>query len=485
VSDWNRVGALFDALSALPPAEREAELARQRRTDPALADEVRSLLAAQDRAGGFLQSPIWADRPDLLEEEAPLAGRRLGPYDVRAVVGRGGMGVVYAAEDTRLGRIVALKALPPHVSEDRLARERLAREARAAALLTHPGIATVYALEEIDGHVVIASELVRGRTLRDELAAGPLPNATLLDTLAQIADALDAAHRQGIVHRDLKPENVIRDEAGRIKIVDFGLARPVAPPAPGLTATGVSIGTPGYMAPEQLRGQAVDARADVFAFGVMAYELASARHPFGRGDAAALLERVVDDAPPLSLDVEPPALASIVRRCLRPNPLDRYQSGGEIVAALRHVRAGAAGERQAQPARASHRAWWWQFHQVAVAVLTIIAVTIVGFKHGWLGPWGSAAFVVILVAATISVTLRLHLWFTSIVHPAALSDLRRRSLRAAFIAEGVLILVMAAASVVLVGTHRVTAGWRVVTWVLLLLSMRGIEPAAARASFDP
>lgn len=485
MSDWSRVAALFDALAALTPDERDAELARYRESDPALADEVRSLLAAQDRAGGFLQSPVWADRPDLLQDDdSPLAGTRLGPYQIRGVVGRGGMGVVYAAEDTRLGRVVALKSLPAHVSGDVVARERLAREARAAALLTHPGIATVYALEEIDGHVVIASELVHGHTLREELASGPLADATLIDTLLQITQALDAAHRQGIVHRDLKPENVLRDDSGRIKIVDFGLARTAVQPVQGLTATGVSIGTPGYMAPEQLRGQAVDARADVFAFGVLAFELASGAHPFGRGDHASLLERVVAEAPPLALDVQPPALAQVIRRCLRANPLDRYQSGGEVAAALRQV-GGTFGAAFVVPkAPATRSAWWWQFHQIAVAALTIAAVTIIGFKHSWLGPWGSTAFVIVLVAATVAVTLRLHLWFTSIVHPQALRDLRKRSLTAAFAAECILMLTIAAGGTMLVASHLITAVWLIVTALLLLLSMVVIEPSTTRSSFD-
>jgi len=487
VSDWSRVAALFERLAPLTPADRDAELARCRETDPALADEVLSLLGAQDRAGRFLQSPVWADRPDLLrDDDAPLAGTRLGPYQIRGVVGRGGMGVVYAAEDTRLGRVVALKSLPPHVSGDPVARERLAREARAAALLTHPGIATVYALEEIDGHVVIASELVHGHTLREELTAGPLPAAALVDTLAQVAHALDAAHRQGIVHRDLKPENVLRDDAGRIKIVDFGLARPVVPSAPGLTAAGTTIGTPGYMAPEQLRGQAVDARVDVFAFGVLAFELASGAHPFGRGDHASLLERVVAEAPPLALDVQPPALGAIIRRCLRANPLDRYQSGGEIAAALRQV-AGTSDTDMASkaPHTGNTSAWWWQFHQVAVAALTITAVTILGFKHSWLGAWGATTFVIVLVAATVAVTLRLHLWFTSIVHPSALGGLRARSLRAAFAAECVLMPAIAACGAILVPTHLITAVWLIVTSLLLLLSILVIEPATTSASFDP
>jgi hypothetical protein len=477
------VAALFDALSALPRAERDAELARQQQVDPSVAAEVRSLLGAQDRAGAFLQSPIWADRPDLLaDDDAPLRGRQVGPYRIQDVVGRGGMGVVYAAEDTRLGRLVALKALPPTISGDRVARERLAREARAAAMLTHPGVATVYSLDEIDGQVFIASELVRGHTLREELSAGPLPQATLTDTLAQIADALHAAHGRGIVHRDLKPENVLRDESGRIKIVDFGLARPVAPAAPGLTAAGVFVGTPGYMAPEQLRGQAVDARADVFAFGVMGFELASGRHPFGDGDSASLLERVVADAP-LTLDVHPAALAPILRRCLRANPLERFQSAGEIVAALRGLRAADYVDT-AERTRHADPVWWWQFHQVAVAILTIAAVIVIGFTHAWLGSWGSAAFVVVLVAATISVTLRLHLWFTSIVHPVLLRELRQRSLRGALAAEGVLIAVIAAGCTALVATHLGTAVYLIVTALLLLLSLLVIEPARARASFE-
>jgi hypothetical protein len=240
------------------------------------------------------------------------------------------------------------------------------------------------------------------------------------------------------------------------------------------------------MAPEQLRGQAVDARADVFAFGVLAFELASGAHPFGRGDHASLLERVVAEAPPLALDVQPPALAAIIRRCLRANPLDRYQSGGEIAAALRQV-AGTSDTDMASkaPHTGNASAWWWQFHQVAVAALTITAVTILGFKHRWLGAWGATTFVIVLVAATVAVTLRLHLWFTSIVHPSALGGLRARSLRAAFAAECVLMPAIAACGAILVPTHLITAVWLIVTSLLLLLSILVIEPATTSASFDP
>ena len=163
-------------------------------------------------------------------------------------------------------------------------RERLTREARAAASLTHPSIATIYALEELDGSLYLVSELVRGQTLRDELARGPLPPERLLPTLIELASGLAAAHAAGIVHRDFKPENIVRCLDGRVKILDFGLAR-LAASEPRLTQTGTALGTPGYMPPEQLAGQDVDARTDVFAFGVVAWELATGVHPLGASAA--------------------------------------------------------------------------------------------------------------------------------------------------------------------------------------------------------
>ena len=320
-TDWRRVGALFDEALELDAAGRERLLARAAETEPAIANEVRSLLRAHDTSGAFLDRPAWAVAPELLDEsaDAPLVGTHVGAYDIQEEVGRGGMGVVYAARDERLGRIVALKILPRAYSRDARARERLAREARAAAALSHPSIATVYALEEIDGELYLASELVRGVTLRSTIASGRLSATRALEILLQLAEALDAAHRAGIVHRDLKPENVLLNADGRVKVVDFGIARSLAPPPAGrpLTVAGTAIGTPGYMAPEQLRGDTVDARADVFAFGVIAYELATGEHPFGGNDPASLVERLVAERPPLSQTLQPPALDAIVRHRLR------------------------------------------------------------------------------------------------------------------------------------------------------------------------
>ncbi|HMC75803.1 MAG TPA: serine/threonine-protein kinase [Vicinamibacterales bacterium] len=486
--DWDRVGALFDEVLALDAGAREARLARADAADPAVAAEVRALLHANDRSGGaFLERPAWAEDPELLREsaaETPLTGRRIGPYEVREEVGRGGMGVVYAAEDARLGRSVALKMLPPAYSRDPVARERLAREARAAAALSHACIATVFALEEIDGDLYIASELVRGTTLRAALASGPIPRDRLIDTLVQIAEALDAAHRHGIVHRDLKPENVLRTEDGRIKVVDFGIARMLTPmpeERAGLTLTGTHLGTPGYMAPEQLRGQPVDARADVFAFGVMGYELATGTHPFGGSDPAALLERLVSDDPPLSRPIDPPGLDVIIRSCVKGTPAARFASGSELLQALRALQT-STGAAAAYAIAVPRTAWWWKFHQVAVAVLTIAAVIVVGLRRQWIGHYGSVAFLVVLVLATVSTTLRLHMWFVSQVQPALLAALRARVLRVVVIFEWLLLTMVMGIGISLSGVHDGTSAQLVVTAVLLLLSLLVIEPATTRAS---
>src|SRR5262249_42279962 len=247
--DWRRISAVFEQALTLDADGRERLLAEEDSRHPGIAAELRAMLSAHDRADGFLERPAWVAAPELLAEgpESTLTGRRIGPYEVGEEVGRGGMGVVYAARDARLGRDVALKMLPVAFSRDARARERLSREARAAAALSHPSIATIYALEEIDGDLYISSELVRGSTLRATLASGALPRQQLAPVLTQIADALDAAHRHGIIHRDLKPDNVLVTADGRVKVVDFGIARSVGPmddARVALTLTGTHLGTP-------------------------------------------------------------------------------------------------------------------------------------------------------------------------------------------------------------------------------------------------
>ncbi len=377
---WRQVGELFHRALEHRRGERPRFLEEACRGDVGLRAEIDSLLAHhEDGAPPVVPTPPGdaaadgsAGEPEMDAGEPELAaGRRLGPYRIIRKLGEGGMGVVHLAEDTRLGRHVAIKALPPRFTRDERRRRRLRREARAAASLTHPGIATVYALEEFDGALCIVSEYVAGETLRQELAAGPLPPADLLDTAVAVARALAAAHEGNVLHRDLKPENVIRvrdtgiEDAG-IKIVDFGLARFGDPEAGAasatqLTAPGAMLGTPGYMAPEQIRGEQVDFRADIFAFGVLLFELATGSHPFTSATPVSTVARVLEATPPDLRQLAPacpPALEAIIRRCLEKDPAERYGATRELVDDLERARRtpgeSATDSRTEAAARGSH-----------------------------------------------------------------------------------------------------------------------------------
>lgn len=482
---WKQVAALFHAALDLNPAAREAFLRQAAGADPDLVREVQSLLLAHDASEGFLDSPVWGIAPDLLFEqpEATLAGRTLGPYNVLEEIGRGGMGIVYAAEDTRLGRQVALKALTPEYTLDPARRERLRREARAAASLTHPSIATIFALEELEGELYIVSELVRGRTLRDEIREGALPPDRLRRTLLDLAEGLAAAHAQGIVHRDLKPENIIRCPDDRVKILDFGLARPVDTSGRStmtrLTQPGTAAGTPGYMAPEQLVGATVDPRSDVFAFGVLATELATGAHPFGPDTAATLegMALLMGGASALDSGVwSAPDVQRIARRCLRAAPGERFASGAELVAALR------AGERQPSNLPLQSSLWWWQFHQGAIALALAAMPAAAWAIHQWTAPPnGSRLFFAALVLATISVTARMNLVFTSRVHPANLRTQRAVVFPWVVAVDAVLAVLMIAAALALQDRDAV-AGLVIALSTIILLSLVFIEPATTRAA---
>ncbi len=298
--------------------------------DLQVREEVRSLLDHHSRAGAFLTQPLVEAAPHLLEDELTLEpGAVLGTYTVIRELGRGGMGRVYLANDQRLGRAVALKALAPQLTRDPIHREHLRREARAAAVLTHPGICTVYALEEFDGELYIVTEFVEGHTLRDEVR-GKRPSLDgVVSTGRELAAALASAHAKGITHRDLKPENIMRLGDGRLKILDFGLARfdgdgGGSGPATSLTS-GALAGTPAYMAPEQIEGRHVSPATDVFAFGVLFYEWISGTHPFQAASSLATLARVMDSHPePLATRAGVPRFVSeIVDRCLKKLPSER------------------------------------------------------------------------------------------------------------------------------------------------------------------
>jgi hypothetical protein len=479
---WRDVNSLFHRALDLDERAREMLLRDTESTDPALAAEVRSLLARHRPDERFLDTPAWAVAADLLADDEPsLVGKRVGSYQILEEIGRGGMGVVYAARDERLERVVALKALPPALTRDRKHRERLAREARAAAALTHDAIATIFAFEDIDGELFIASELVEGETLRKELASGPVAPARLLGTLTDIASGLAAAHARNIIHRDLKPENMIRRSDGHIKILDFGLARisdPAIPTVTRLTEPGTAPGTPGYMAPEQVSGDDVDGRTDIFAFGVVAWELATGEHPFGSNPALMLAKMMEGRPPSLSRQLPVTGLDAVVRKCLRVSPSDRYASADELLADLRAISRHSGAAPVASPPDAG--LWWWRFHQVTTTMIDVVTPILAWMARPALGPrLGTQVFLAVLALATAAVTLRLNLLFTAQIHPSMLGAHRARWFRWIAGAEAGIALAFLGAAAGISEARPALAAVLVSLAIVMLASIAVIEPATA------
>jgi len=335
---WQRVRELFERAFEEKPADVGAWLDGHGVDDWQVREEVVSLLQHHAGAGSFLDNPAGERLAEFIAADRPLEpGQVLGQYRIVRDIGGGGQGRIYLANDERLGRPVALKALSSDFTADLSHRERLRREASAAAALSHPGICTVYALEEFDGELYIASEFVDGHTLRTEITQGRPTANEVVNLARELARALGHAHNSGITHRDLKPENVMRTRDGQLKIVDFGLARIETPAGDRdtfLTQPGAVMGTPAYMSPEQLNGQRADARSDVWAFGVLLYEYAAGAHPFEAPTAAARIGRMFNGTMDRLESRRPDLPASIVRvieRSLSTSPNDRYASAAEIV----------------------------------------------------------------------------------------------------------------------------------------------------------
>jgi len=321
-------------------------------------------------------------------------GSTLLHYRIKSRLGEGGMGVVYEAEDTRLGRTVALKVLREDLALDEEWSQRFQREARAASSISHPGVATLYDYYRDGSVAFFTMEFVEGRTLREVLSEGPLPLPRLLDSLQQIADALAEAHRRGIIHRDLKPENVMEARSGYYKILDFGLARLQAESLPGLkegsdvmtqtahsTQRGQVLGTITYMSPEQAQGLAVDARSDIFTFGSLAYELATGRPAFRRNNAIATFHAIVHEEPAPPRDVAPGLpveLEKIIAGCLAKDPAGRYPTSADLAADLRTLRQ--AGDSSSRPAynfpRGTRRRTRFLWLAAAAAVVGAAAVAV-------------------------------------------------------------------------------------------------------------
>jgi Tol biopolymer transport system component len=289
-------------------------------------------------------------------------GQRLGPYEIGVLLGAGGMGEVYRARDTRLGREVAIKILPAALAGDAERLRRFRQEAQALAALNHPNLLAIFDIGEADGAPYIVSELLSGETLQARLQQGPAGPRKAAEWGRQIAAGLAAAHAHGIVHRDLKPANLFLCQDGRVKVLDFGLARLAAAPAGpddatmgGSTTPGMALGTVGYMAPEQVRGEAADARADIFAFGAVLYEMLTGAKPFHRSTAADTMTAILRDdpqEPPASAPL-PPNLERIVRRCLEKSPEQRFQSASDLAFALETATGGSATGVQAAIAAAA------------------------------------------------------------------------------------------------------------------------------------
>ena len=302
---WSATERIFHAALERPVEARAAFLAEACGDDAALRQDVQTLLDAASSTG-FLEQPALQIAAGLVTSAtlAPLTGQRIGVYSIASLLGRGGMGEVYRARDTRLGRDVAIKVLPPALTAnpDRLAR--FEREARVLASLNHPHIGMLYGLEESGGHTALVLELVEGETLAERLARGPVPLKAALSWARQIADALDAAHDKGIVHRDLKPANVKITPQDVVKVLDFGLARTfergseAGERSPTITVeTGLIVGTAAYMSPEQARGLPLDKRADVWAFGCVLYELLTGRLAFAAATVTDTLAAVLHQEP--------------------------------------------------------------------------------------------------------------------------------------------------------------------------------------------
>jgi predicted ATPase/predicted Ser/Thr protein kinase len=355
---WGQVEQIFHAALQVEESRR-SELVRQSCAgDEDLRREVESLLAHHSESASFIETPVFADpgapplRPrnsrslnPTLNPKSGLADTVIGHYRILGKIGCGGMGVVYEAEDLKLGRHVALKFLPEELAEDPESLQRFRREARSASALNHPNICTVYEVDEANGRAFIAMELVEGKTLRELLVCGSLPMRKAIEIAAQVAEGLTKAHEAGIAHRDLKPENLMVSDDGFVKILDFGLAKLASPSGSDICTTsttpGLVLGTVGYMSPEQASGDQLDFRSDQFSLGLVLYEMVTGKRPFQRTTAAETLVAILrEQAEPITRQNRdaPAPLCWAIERCLTKEPDKRYVSTRDLARELATIR---------------------------------------------------------------------------------------------------------------------------------------------------
>jgi len=341
---WRDVEQLYHAALERDPRDRSRFL-QQVCPDEQLRGEVESLLGCEEQAGGFLEVPALELTAEALAEgrTRSMLGRVVGSYRIVGFLGAGGMGEVYRAQDSRIGRDVAIKVMPPALAIEPERLKCFEQEARAVGALNHPNILTIHDIGIQDHAPYVVYELLEGETLRERLGHGALPRRKALDYARQIASGLAAAHKKGIAHRDLKPENLFLTRDGRVKILDFGLAKLIVPeqltvdPAsaefPPHRHTDAAFGTPGYMAPEQLRGGVIDHRSDLFNLGAILYEMLIGQRPFRGHDTSEVSNAILNEDPvelPEAGGKFDPSLARLLRRSLEKNPNERIQSALDL-----------------------------------------------------------------------------------------------------------------------------------------------------------
>lgn len=383
---WQQVERLYHAALARPAEERAVFLAEACAGDEALQREIESLLAHPATTERFLVTPAaqavaGAGRPDAYPALDP--GTTLGSYRIERLLGRGGMGAVFLAYDTRLHRQVALKVVGGR-ADGETSRTRLLREARNAAALNHPNICTVHEVGEANDAAFIAMEYVDGRSLRERLDEHVLPVEDAVRLGIQAADALAYAHDHGVIHRDLKAANVIVTGTGRVKIVDFGLGRrgdalmAAATTMASVVPAGAAAGTPYAMAPEQVRGDSTDGRTDIWALGVLLYEIVSGRRPFDGPTIPELFSSILGDVPAPLPNTVPVEMKVVIERCLQSEPAQRYQNAGEVRGALEAIQLGTVSPWAGVAYHVHRRRWLLG----SAAVLLGIAAAVVGFNIG-------------------------------------------------------------------------------------------------------
>jgi eukaryotic-like serine/threonine-protein kinase len=396
---WQKIEQIFNASVKLPFHERESFVLENCGEDPELCQEIFNLISISEESDDFLSQPIFSLGAQLLDQEfEELLNRPIfGTYRLQKILGRGGVGAVFIAEDTRLGRQVALKILPSILDANDERVLRFQQEARTASSVSHQNIAHIYEFGEHNGHYYLAMEYIDGQTLRQYLKEKPPDIETAINFISQITKALTAAHRAGIIHRDIKPENIMITGENTVKVLDFGLAKPVnttftAGDKPSamllndslITTPGLIIGTAAYMSPEQAQGKTLDERTDLWSLGVLFYEMLLGKHPFHNDSNIETLHAILKEEPKDLEDFQknfPPMLTRLVLRCLAKNRDERFQTANDFLFALESFQNSSRtseAEKFLEKQSSTTRFWRW----LAAALAAIILVATVLFLAG-------------------------------------------------------------------------------------------------------